>query len=96
LADETKAFVTETETFVTNASQALSLEQSGAQVGKKSGAQTTESCSKRVRLIFEDRRSVQAAPIANRRRHNILRLSPQAPQHVVVLAGEEGFEPSIS
>jgi hypothetical protein len=66
----------------------LSQTESGAQLGKRqahnsgsvrrtsreaAGAQTIVSRSKRVRLIFWDRRSVQADPIANRRRHNMLR-----------------------
>jgi hypothetical protein len=49
-----------------------------------------------MRLIFEDPPYAQAASVPNERIHNMLRSILVAPQHVVVLVGEEGFEPSIS
>ena len=63
---------------------------------EESGAQTSVSSSKRVRLIFGDRRSVQAAPMTNGRRHNLLRSALINATTGCGLAGEEGFEPSIS
>jgi hypothetical protein len=47
-------------------------------------------------LIFGGQPIRPRTLMGNERRHKMLRSGPATPQHVAVMAGEEGFEPSIS
>jgi hypothetical protein len=83
-----KASVTGPETPVTNRSQA----HNSGRVRRTNDRFTLKTSAP----DFRKRQISPGRPMTNGRRHNMLRSGLTKAQQVVVLAGEEGFEPSIS